>query len=123
MAASMLDKLQERSACVLDLRARQASSKLDVQGAGEAFDASAHEHLLIALWKVAFPAEPYQRKGDAWLRLGFQTLDPAPDLRGVGVFGLMQILRFCKSAQREANALQHVCQGTSSFPLATISLN
>lgn len=34
------------------------------------------------------------RYGDHWEKVGFQGRDPATDLRGVGMFGVLQMIAF-----------------------------
>ncbi|KAG1679881.1 ELMO domain-containing protein 3 [Nymphon striatum] len=65
------------------------------------------------------------RYGDHWSRLGFQGNDPATDLRGCGMFGLLQILNLCSSANfdicKEIYKLSH--HHVQNFPFALVSIN
>jgi len=92
----------------------------------EPFDESAHGPLLHALWRAAFAGE-YSRTSDKWISLGFQTEDPARDLRGAGALGLRQLLRFCMSGgigvMRTVTRERTTRHASSTFPLAAASLN
>lgn len=85
----------------------------------ELFDERRHEYLLRDLWQRAVPGEPFSRFSHRWEEvLGFQTEDPARDLRGARALGLRQLVRFCSSGN-----LGVVRRGESRFPLAAASLN
>jgi len=94
------------------------------EGIGECFDDAKHGPLLERLWAAAHPTLSFEgRTSTEWLVLGFQQEDPTLDLRGVGVFGLRQLVRFCGgSGHRGAEAVREVSAGKSSFPLAAMSL-
>lgn len=95
--------------------------RLRCEGIGEAFNDAKHQPLLERLWAAAYPTTSCEdRTSAAWTKLGFQG-DPALDLRGVGAFGLRQLVRFVESSQRGAAALREASKG-NSFPLASLSL-
>ncbi len=67
---------------------------------GEKYDSEneVHEQELMQLWKICVPDEALQsRKSQQWKQLGFQGVDPATDFRGVGIFGLRNILYFAST--------------------------
>eukprot|EP00966_Prymnesium_polylepis_P064776 1502576-Prymnesium_polylepis.1 len=93
----------------------------------EPFDELAHGSQLEDLWRAAgFPAE-WSRLSERWICLGFQTDDPARDLRGAGAIGLRQLLRFCRSGgvgvTRRITSQRTTTHASSCFPLAAASLN
>lgn len=53
-----------------------------------------HWELLCSIYKhiVENSRAPVPRYGSHWEKIGFQGNDPASDLRGVGIFGLCQLL-------------------------------
>jgi ELMO domain-containing protein len=54
-----------------------------------------HEKLLMLLWKVCFPnVELKNRISNQWKDIGFQGTNPSTDFRGVGVFGLWNIIYY-----------------------------
>ena len=64
------------------------------------------------------------RYGAHWDEIGFQGTDPATDLRGMGVFGLLQLLYFCSNFNEEAKmVLATAQQPRCCFPFAGVSLN
>uniref|UniRef100_A0A1I8A1D5 ELMO domain-containing protein n=1 Tax=Steinernema glaseri TaxID=37863 RepID=A0A1I8A1D5_9BILA len=69
---------------------------------------------------------PLARSGPHWERVGFQGDDPATDLRGVGIFGLCQLLFLVSNgltSQMTAQLLQLSNDKVQSFPLAVVGLN
>jgi len=92
----------------------------------EPFDEITHGPLLQALWRAAIAGE-YSRISDQWISLGFQTEDPARDLRGAGALGLRQLLRFCMSGgigvTRTVTRDRMTMHPATTFPLAAASLN
>jgi hypothetical protein len=69
-------------------------------------------------------AAPAPRYGPHWDALGFQGSDPATDLRGCGMLGLLHLLalqQHCPAAAAQAYQLsRHPVQG---FPMAIVSIN
>ncbi|GFH30030.1 ELMO domain-containing protein [Haematococcus lacustris] len=64
------------------------------------------------------------RTGQHWAELGFQGMDPATDLRGCGILGLLQIAYLYEHHAASAGCLLRLAQSSSNeFPLAVVSLN
>ena len=53
----------------------------------EQFDEVAHGDMLRELWRASGFASEFTRFSERWITLGFQTEDPARDLRGAGALG------------------------------------
>lgn len=68
---------------------------------------------------------PVLRRGPHWQALGFQGDDPATDLRGAGVLGLLQLLHFAVTAAGSAAAAVMECTSRTAteVPLALLSFN
>ncbi|KAE9550695.1 hypothetical protein FO519_006096 [Halicephalobus sp. NKZ332] len=87
-----------------------------------------HWELLCSIYKhiidtgrVALP-----RFGSHWEKIGFQGEDPASDLRGVGVFGLCQLLFLVSNGLSTQMTIQlHELSDdkVQHFPLAIVGLN
>lgn len=54
-----------------------------------------HEGLLLKYWNSVFPGEPLT-EASQWRRIGFQTTDPASELRSTGVLGLTDAIAFAE---------------------------
>lgn len=64
------------------------------------------------------------RTGPHWAELGFQGMDPATDLRGCGILGLLQMAYLYEHHAASAGCLLRLAQSSSNeFPLAVVSLN
>ncbi|KAJ9519467.1 hypothetical protein QJQ45_000559 [Haematococcus lacustris] len=64
------------------------------------------------------------RTGQHWAELGFQGMDPATDLRGCGILGLLQMAYLYEHHAASAGCLLRLAQSSSNeFPLAVVSLN
>lgn len=71
-----------------------------------------------------FSAVP--RYGAHWEQIGFQGNDPATDLRGVGLLGLLCLLNWFSSAAKEKLALEMFSlsqDAVQNFPFCAMSLN
>jgi len=97
-----------------------------VAAVAEAYDDQQHQHLLRSLWRAMSPDDcTYSedcRCSWRWLCLGFQGDNPTNDLRGVGAFGLQQLVHFVQRGgglvvlrENDAHAVP--------FPLAAASFN
>ena len=84
-----------------------------------------HERLLVSLYRgLCGEAECPPVFGSHWEGVGFQGQDPATDVRGGGVFGALQLLRFVQEERPLAlrlfalstDAVQH-------FPFCVVGLN
>lgn len=84
-----------------------------------------HRGVLMSVWKLLTGRrEDCLRLGSHWGEIGFQGIDPATDLRGMGMFGLLQLLYFSSVFNEEAKlVLARAQQPSNSFPFALQSLN
>lgn len=58
-----------------------------------------HERIIQTVYRrLTGQTEPCPRYGSHWEVVGFQGNDPGTDLRGSGMFGLLQIVAFLKSS-------------------------
>merc|ERR1712087_537263 len=94
-----------------------------VAAVAEAYDDQKHQHLLRSLWRaMSLEDSTYCRCSWRWLYLGFQGDNPTNDLRGIGAFGLQQLVHFVQRGgglvvlrENDAHAVP--------FPLAAASFN
>lgn len=83
-----------------------------------------HEQLLSLLWQYSYPEENLiNRRSRQWSSLGFQGLDPATDFRGVGVFGLQNILYFAEKYPQQFRSMLQGRWPMESYPFAISGLN
>ncbi|XP_015794401.1 ELMO domain-containing protein 3-like [Tetranychus urticae] len=88
-----------------------------------------HYRFLITIYQQLTncnPNEPIPRTGPHWETIGFQGIDPATDLRGVGIFALYQLLYL--TLLPECSLLCHDIYSLSldaiqQFPFAAMSTN
>ena len=73
--------------------------------ATEQFDELAHGEMLRELWRASGFQSEYTRYSERWITLGFQTEDPARDLRGAGALGYASRDSTRHSTQRREPAL------------------
>lgn len=87
-------------------------------------ESALHRQVLLSVWKLLTGRkEDCPRTGLHWGEIGFQGTDPATDLRGMGVFGLLQLLYFSSVFNEEAKmVLARAQQQGNSFPFAAQSL-
>jgi len=64
------------------------------QEASAKYQADKHEQLLVDLWSMIYPTDLYERTSSRWSILGFQSDDPARDLRGAGLMSLRHLHQF-----------------------------
>eukprot|EP00741_Cyanophora_paradoxa_P007501 tig00001130_g7256.t1 len=92
-----------------------------------AFDNEEPMHLRVlqsVFMKLTGAKLPCPRYGKHWDIIGFQGTDPATDLRGVGMFGLLQILYFASKHGDLAREVHRLSRDEyQSFPFAVVSLN
>ncbi|WIA16945.1 hypothetical protein OEZ85_013867 [Tetradesmus obliquus] len=84
-----------------------------------------HTRILQAVY-CAFTGQPGPgpRFGQHWGAIGFQGDDPATDLRGVGMLGLLQLLYLTHHSPPAAQKLYQLSvSARQEFPLAVVSLN
>lgn len=64
------------------------------------------------------------RFGSHWEEIGFQGDDPATDLRGVGMFGVIQLFYLVKNHQEFAKKMHKLSRDERQyFPFSVVSLN
>jgi hypothetical protein len=84
-----------------------------------------HERVLVSIYRSlqgAACSPPVF--GSHWEVVGFQGSDPATDVRGGGVFGLLLLLRLLQSEQQLASRMQALSVSQlQHFPLAVVCLN
>ncbi|VDK46092.1 unnamed protein product [Anisakis simplex] len=88
-----------------------------------------HWEMLVSIYKHIIDDRhsraEIKRYGDHWETIGFQGDDPATDLRGVGIFGLCQLLFLVSnglSSQMTSQLLHLSNDKIQSFPLAVVGL-
>jgi hypothetical protein len=84
-----------------------------------------HERMLLTLYRAltgdALAPPTY---GNHWEVIGFQGNDPSTDLRGSGLFALVQLLYFAKNYRPLLLKLYQLSRDErQNFPLATLSTN
>jgi len=61
-----------------------------------------HEKLLLKLWKNSCPNISLENRiSQQWKLIGFQGKDPASDFRGVGIFGLWNLIYFTEKYNKK----------------------
>eukprot|EP01080_Neovahlkampfia_damariscottae_P001468 gene1468-12087_t len=84
-----------------------------------------HEALLAELWKLSSNEELESRICNQWKTIGFQGKDPATDFRGVGVFGLYNLLFFAKNYPKKYSSMLVKTKKNThmSYPFAIAGFN
>eukprot|EP01103_Thecamoeba_quadrilineata_P006778 TRINITY_DN16502_c0_g1_i1.p1 TRINITY_DN16502_c0_g1~~TRINITY_DN16502_c0_g1_i1.p1 ORF type:complete len:300 (+),score=48.25 TRINITY_DN16502_c0_g1_i1:79-978(+) len=83
-----------------------------------------HELLLSRLWDLSFPDQHLStRKTIQWQNLGFQGTDPASDFRGVGLFGLKNLIYFAENYPFKYRAMLQGRPPMEGYPFAISGLN
>jgi len=84
-----------------------------------------HERMLLTIYRgITGDALAPPTYGNHWQVIGFQGNDPSTDLRGSGLFSLLQLLYFLKNHRSLLLKLFQLSQDErQSFPLATLSTN
>uniref|UniRef100_A0A7E4WAD9 ELMO domain-containing protein n=1 Tax=Panagrellus redivivus TaxID=6233 RepID=A0A7E4WAD9_PANRE len=87
-----------------------------------------HWELLCSFYKhiIETGKKAVPRYGSHWENVGFQGTDPATDLRGVGVFGLCQLLFLVSnglSSQMTTQLIELSRDKVQNFPFAIVGLN
>jgi hypothetical protein len=99
---------------------------LTLRGEAFSYENSRHVQLLELLWIQLKPgvARSSARLSEEWGSLGFQGKDPATDFRGMGMFGLTQLLYFSKYFSVEAQEILKHTQDDAHFcPFAVAGIN
>ena len=80
-----------------------------------------HENMLMLFWKNVFPGRPLDNRiTKMWGEIGFQGKDPATDFRGMGEFGLRQLLFF---SEKHADVAQKIIGEKRDYPFAIAGIN
>lgn len=123
---------------VADLPATEPPKGLDVVAAAELQDLlrvartklcdddTTHLQVLQGVWRALSGPDAAQpvRFGSHWESIGFQGSDPATDLRGVGMLGLLHLLAFHERAPAAlARGMAASRDGRGHFPFAAASFN
>jgi len=83
-----------------------------------------HLRVLQTVWRRLAGTDAPLRVGSHWQRIGFQGDDPATDLRGVGLLGLLHLLALAERAPAALNAGLAASQhAVRHFPFAVSSIN
>lgn len=83
-----------------------------------------HFRMISTIYKKLTNATHCVRYGEHWEKIGFQGRDPATDLRGVGMLGVLQILAFLDlNFPLLKNVYEHSLNEIYHFPLAVGLLN
>ena len=83
-----------------------------------------HFRMLTSIYRKLTNLKHCVRYGEHWEKIGFQGRDPATDLRGVGMLGLLQILAFISlNSDFIKYVYTYSLDETYHFPLAVALLN
>ena len=74
-----------------------------------------HEALLYELWRLSSKEELENRICNQWKTIGFQGKDPATDFRGVGVFGLYNLIYFAKNYPKKYSSMLNKTTKNTQF--------
>jgi hypothetical protein len=89
-------------------------------------DNSSHEQQLLRLWVLLCPDTKLSaRISSDWGEIGFQGTNPATDFRGMGMFGLRNLVSFAELYPREAKAVLRASGAADLkwFPFAITGIN
>lgn len=93
----------------------------------ESYDSSnpRHEAQLMKFWSLMKPdVRMKSRISEEWGELGFQGKDPATDMRGMGILGLINLIHFAENRNTEARQVLLRSQYVHSFyPYACAGIN
>jgi hypothetical protein len=85
-----------------------------------------HVRLLERLWKGLKPyiQRSQERLSEEWGEIGFQGKDPATDFRGMGLFGLMQLVYYAETHGNDARMILELSQlAHLYFPFSATGIN
>jgi hypothetical protein len=89
-----------------------------------AFENEIYGKMLTSVYKLLTNQNDCQAYGNHWENIGFQGNNPKADLRGVGMFGVLQMLAFCERYTFYArDILEYSNKKEFSFPMASLMLN
>ena len=88
-------------------------------------DDETHARVLNAVYaRLVGGDRPPPRFGSHWEDVGFQGADPATDLRGCGMLGLLQLLMLVDRNPGNAKAIHALSRDpVQEFPMAPLSIN
>lgn len=88
-------------------------------------DNELHEKMVLKLWKLSCPnIELQNRISEQWKDIGFQGKDPSTDFRGVGLFGLWNLIFFATSYPKKySKYLEKTKKVNQSYPFAIAGFN
>ncbi|XP_021960998.1 ELMO domain-containing protein 3 isoform X2 [Folsomia candida] len=90
-------------------------------------ESSVHRRVLQSIYVFMTKKPACPRYGNHWEEIGFQGQDPASDLRGVGMFGALQMLYLSSSQETKETLAPEIFELSRhpihQFPLAVLSLN
>lgn len=80
--------------------------------------------ILSSIYERYTARPPPARYGSHWEDVGFQGKDPATDLRGCGMLGLLQLLHLWDAGPSNARAIYRLSRDADQeFPLAVVAMN
>eukprot|EP00192_Tetraselmis_astigmatica_P003290 CAMPEP_0117651604 /NCGR_PEP_ID=MMETSP0804-20121206/2182_1 /TAXON_ID=1074897 /ORGANISM="Tetraselmis astigmatica, Strain CCMP880" /LENGTH=597 /DNA_ID=CAMNT_0005457595 /DNA_START=246 /DNA_END=2036 /DNA_ORIENTATION=- len=83
-----------------------------------------HYRILASVYQNFTSAAPVSRYGSHWADVGFQGDDPATDLRGCGMLGLLQLLYLWDHNPSNAATVYRLSRHPEQeFPLAVVAMN
>ncbi|EFA86617.1 engulfment and cell motility ELM family protein [Heterostelium album PN500] len=85
-----------------------------------------HETLLLKLWTTTYPDVKLEtRVSEQWKLLGFQGTDPATDFRGMGIFGLENLLYIAENHTDQFRKLisSQIDRKERDYPVAVAGIN
>jgi hypothetical protein len=88
------------------------------------FENECYSKMVTTVYKILTNQNDCQFYGDHWENIGFQGSNPKSDLRGVGMFGLLQLLAFCEQHTFYArDILEYSNNKEYGFPMTSLMLN
>jgi hypothetical protein len=88
------------------------------------FENTFYSKMITSVYKLLTNQQDCQCYGKHWANIGFQGNNPKTDLRGVGMFGILQLLAFCERYTFYArDILEYSCTKEYGFPMASLMLN
>jgi hypothetical protein len=88
------------------------------------FKNDVHRRVMITIFKKFTLADDCPLIGIHWKTIGFQGSNPKTDLRGVGMYGMLQLLAFCeKFPDYSREILTYSTVKGHEFPMVCLFLN
>ena len=83
-----------------------------------------HRKIMLTVYKILTQSNECPFVGEHWVTIGFQGNNPKTDLRGVGMYGMLQLLAFCeKYPEYSREILQHSGVKGHEYPMVSLFLN